>query len=178
MMDFARVLGLSSTTASAIPVTKQSFSSLPQYGREEVRRNADLNWIIIEDLVYDLTDFMSIHPGGMDILLEHVCLISNSHKQSPVDPTSLKMGLDATTAFEDVGHSKLAKGLMLRYVIGRVGPSSPKPTNTSLLLSHLNVNKSNPQALVSHAMEMATNTPPADAPISMAIKEGVLIETA
>lgn len=32
------------------------------------------------------------------------------------------MGLDATSVFEDVGHSKLARTVMLQYVIGRVNP--------------------------------------------------------
>ena len=36
--------------------------------------------------------------------------------------TPLQMGLDASGVFEDVGHSKMARGIMLRYVIGRVAP--------------------------------------------------------
>ncbi|KAI1730118.1 cytochrome b5-like heme/Steroid binding domain-containing protein [Ditylenchus destructor] len=77
------------------------FDSLPHYTREEIRHKHSSNWLIINDLVYDLTDFLRMHPGGIEVLLEN-------------------MGMDATGVFEDVGHSSIAKGLMLRYVVGRV----------------------------------------------------------
>jgi cytochrome b involved in lipid metabolism len=46
--------------------------SLPQYTREEVRQNSFSNWLIINELVYDLTEFMHIHPGGFEVLMEYV----------------------------------------------------------------------------------------------------------
>uniref|UniRef100_A0A915EM52 Cytochrome b5 heme-binding domain-containing protein n=1 Tax=Ditylenchus dipsaci TaxID=166011 RepID=A0A915EM52_9BILA len=79
--------------------------ALPQYTREEVCQSNQSNWLIVNDLVYDLTDFLRIHPGGSEVLLEY-------------------MGLDATSVFEDVGHSSMARTIMLRYVIGRVVTAS------------------------------------------------------
>lgn len=48
------------------------FLSLPEYTREEVRENDYLYWVIINNLVYDLTEFIHIHPGGQEVLLEYV----------------------------------------------------------------------------------------------------------
>ncbi|KAH7719946.1 cytochrome b5 [Aphelenchoides avenae] len=79
----------------------QTVLNLPEYSRKEVQQQAGENWIIINDLVYDLTEFLSLHPGGAEVLYEYV-------------------GLDATTVFQDVGHSASAQRHMVRYVIGRV----------------------------------------------------------
>lgn len=35
---------------------------------EEVGKNADSNWIVIDDKVIDPTSFMSKHPGGPAII--------------------------------------------------------------------------------------------------------------
>ena len=49
--------------------------------------------------VYDVTKFLSEHPGGEEILLE--CA-----------------GVDATEGFEDVGHSADARELLQDYLVG------------------------------------------------------------
>ena len=49
--------------------------------------------------VYDVTKFLSEHPGGEEILLE--CA-----------------GVDATEGFEDVGHSADARELLEDYLVG------------------------------------------------------------
>lgn len=56
-------------------------------------------WMVIYDKVYDVTDFLTKHPGGEDVLLEYV-------------------GHDATIAFRSVGHSAGAVRLLERYCIG------------------------------------------------------------
>ncbi|CAD5223550.1 unnamed protein product [Bursaphelenchus okinawaensis] len=78
-------------------------STLKSYTEEEVADMASPERIlvIIYDLVYDLTKFVDVHPGGAEIIYE-------------------MNGLDATSVFEDVGHSKLARTILLRYVVGRV----------------------------------------------------------
>ncbi|XP_051169565.1 uncharacterized protein LOC127286940 [Leptopilina boulardi] len=58
-------------------------------------------WLIIYDYVYDCTDFVKNHPGGQDILLEYA-------------------GRDATLAFIGTGHSKVAKQILERYLIGEL----------------------------------------------------------
>ncbi|XP_060199357.1 cytochrome b5 [Lycium barbarum] len=56
-------------------------------------------WIIINDRVLDVTKFLEEHPGGEEVLIE-------------------LSGKDATKEFEDIGHSKAAKNLLLEYQIG------------------------------------------------------------
>ncbi|CAG0918719.1 unnamed protein product [Notodromas monacha] len=56
-------------------------------------------WVILYDLIYDITDFIREHPGGAEVLLEHA-------------------GCDATMAFRGVGHSKQALLSMDKMVVG------------------------------------------------------------
>lgn len=52
------------------------------------KHNTDKDcWIIIENNVYDVTGFISDHPGGSDILIQ-------------------MGGKDATNDFQSVGHSE------------------------------------------------------------------------
>ncbi|XP_047128073.1 cytochrome b5 isoform X1 [Hydra vulgaris] len=68
---------------------------------EEVRshNNAKSCWLAIHDKVYDVTKFIDEHPGGEEVLLELA-------------------GKDATSNFEDVGHSSDARDLLASYYIG------------------------------------------------------------
>ncbi|XP_077293066.1 cytochrome b5-like [Arctopsyche grandis] len=68
---------------------------------EEVQRHKtpESLWMIIFNSVYDVTAFLEEHPGGGDVLIENG-------------------GIDATVAFEDVGHSSDARELMKKYKIG------------------------------------------------------------
>ena len=52
-------------------------------------------WTVIYDKVYDVTEFLSLHPGGEDVILEY-------------------LGYDATLAFRGVGHSKAAVRMLKR----------------------------------------------------------------
>ena len=54
-------------------------------------------WLLIDNKVYDVTDFK--HPGGKQILLQNA-------------------GQDATTQFEDIGHSKKAEKQMEDLIVG------------------------------------------------------------
>lgn len=89
-------------------VLTQNFQNLPEYTESQVRECAgDRCIVIIYELVYDLTDFLDEHPGGMESLLE-------------------MSGMDATNVFEDVGHSQLARTVMLRYAIGRLAANEKR----------------------------------------------------
>ena len=55
----------------------------------------------IKDKVYDITEYLELHPGGSEILEEQ----------------NMK---DATQFFEEVGHSATAKETMIKYEIGTV----------------------------------------------------------
>ena len=56
-------------------------------------------WFIIDNNVYDVTNFLAEHPGGEEVLLD-------------------LGGEDATEAFEDVGHSDEARDLLKPLLIG------------------------------------------------------------
>jgi len=58
-------------------------------------------WIIIHGNVYDITSFLSEHPGGEEVLMG-------------------LGGQDATECFESVGHSDEAKQLREKFKIGEV----------------------------------------------------------
>lgn len=58
-------------------------------------------WIIIRDRVYDVSSFVDRHPGGSEIMFDYA-------------------GMDATDAFESLGHSEDARKLVLKFDIGGV----------------------------------------------------------
>lgn len=60
-------------------------------------------WIVIHDFVYDCTDFLKNHPGGSDVILEYA-------------------GRDATLAFIGTGHSRAARQILEKYLIGELPP--------------------------------------------------------
>ncbi|CBY24561.1 unnamed protein product [Oikopleura dioica] len=70
--------------------------SLEEVGKHNTGKDC---WMIIHNKVYDVTKFLSEHPGGEEILLE--CA-----------------GVDATEGFEDVGHSADARELLTDYLLG------------------------------------------------------------
>ncbi|KAA8577085.1 hypothetical protein MFRU_023g00290 [Monilinia fructicola] len=78
-------------------------SEIKQYSLSEVQKHnkkSDL-WIIVHHNVYDVTNYVEDHPGGIDSLVE-------------------VGGQNSTVAFEDVGHSADARETMESYLIGRL----------------------------------------------------------
>ena len=68
---------------------------------EEVAKHNDEKslWFVIHGVVYDVTSFQEDHPGGDDVLKD-------------------RAGMDATQAFEDIGHSPEANEQLAEYRIG------------------------------------------------------------
>jgi len=64
-------------------------------------------WIIVKDRVYDCTEYLEMHPGGMDSI-------------------TINAGGDATEDFTAI-HSKKATKLLEKYYIGDVDKSSAAP---------------------------------------------------
>jgi hypothetical protein len=69
-------------------------------------------WVAIYGNVYDITMWLNDHPGGAGVILGVA-------------------GADATSAFDDVGHTQYAVALLDRYLVGTLNadsvdvPSSP-----------------------------------------------------
>lgn len=87
-------------TPRAVPAYKMSVG---KYSRQNIatrntRENAN---IIIDNVVYDITNFIEDHPGGVDVLLEN-------------------LGKDASKCFTDVGHSDIAIEWRKKFEIGEV----------------------------------------------------------
>lgn len=62
----AGVLGRAShSTPETTPVEEQTFT----WEEVAARNGADAAWIAIDDIVYDVTDFVDRHPGGREMLL-------------------------------------------------------------------------------------------------------------
>tara|TARA_Y100000389_G_scaffold37760_1_gene32069 strand:- start:286 stop:528 length:243 start_codon:yes stop_codon:yes gene_type:complete len=72
-----------------------------EYSTEEVsfHNNENDGWIIINDNVYDITDFLGEHPGGKMILMS-------------------VLGTDATEFFEELHNSKILMEYGEIYKIG------------------------------------------------------------
>ena len=71
------------------------------YTWDEVRQHTspgDL-WLVIDNKVYDVSQWMDEHPGGAAVLLQEA-------------------GRDATAAFADVGHTLYAEDLLKAYYLG------------------------------------------------------------
>ncbi|KMZ58373.1 Cytochrome b5 isoform B [Zostera marina] len=80
---------------------------------DEVSKHNQSNdcWIIMNGKVYDVSSFMDEHPGGDEALLAVT-------------------GTDATSDFDDIGHSESAIELAQKYVIGEIDASLiPKKVN-------------------------------------------------
>ncbi|KAK1695426.1 hypothetical protein QYE76_012123 [Lolium multiflorum] len=77
------------------------------FGFEEVAKHSVAKdcWLVIDGKVYDVTPFMDEHPGGDEVLLAVT-------------------GKDATSDFEDIGHSESAREMMEKYHIGVIDAST------------------------------------------------------
>ncbi|XP_030537945.2 cytochrome B5-like [Rhodamnia argentea] len=70
--------------------------TLSQVAQHKSRKDC---WFVIKGRVLNVTSFLEEHPGGEEVLLEWA-------------------GKDASKAFEDIGHSKAAQTLVLKYQVG------------------------------------------------------------
>lgn len=61
-------------------------------------------WVIVNNIVYDLTQYHKVHPGGKKIILDHA-------------------GTDATEKWLEAGHSPKAQELMKKYMVGKIKQS-------------------------------------------------------
>jgi cytochrome b involved in lipid metabolism len=78
--------------------------------------------LVINNRVYDITQFIDEHPGGEEVLKE-------------------QHGKNASDAFEDVGHSSDAREQMKAYEIAELHPNDVKtPAKSRPLIVNSNAN--------------------------------------
>ncbi|WJX35268.1 hypothetical protein P8452_23284 [Trifolium repens] len=77
-------------------MANQKVFTLSQISQHKSNKNC---WIVINGRVLDVTKFLEEHPGGEEVILEVA-------------------GKDATKEFDDIGHSKAAQNLVLKYQVG------------------------------------------------------------
>ncbi|XP_073054052.1 cytochrome b5-like [Primulina eburnea] len=82
-----------------------SASKLLSYSDVSVHNTSEDCWVIINSKVYNVTNFLSEHPGGDEVLLESA-------------------GKDASEEFEDVGHGSAARLMLDEFYVGEVDPSN------------------------------------------------------
>ena len=73
------------------------------YTIEEVSKHnkKEDSWIIIDNYVYDVTEFLDIHPGGKNMIL-------------------MVAGKDATEYFHELHNGKILQEIGEKYIIGKL----------------------------------------------------------
>jgi len=73
------------------------------YTMEEVNKHTTKQdcWIVIRGMVYDVTDFLKIHPGGSNIMISVA-------------------GEDATEYFEELHKEEVLEEVGKQYIIGEL----------------------------------------------------------
>ncbi|KAG5317308.1 CYB5 protein, partial [Pseudoatta argentina] len=64
-------------------------------------KNGARTWIVIHDNIYDVTDYMQQHPGGPELIDDYA-------------------GKDATSGFDEFGHSSDATKTLKKYLVGEL----------------------------------------------------------
>ncbi|XP_017782888.1 PREDICTED: cytochrome b5-like [Nicrophorus vespilloides] len=67
-------------------------------------KNGNKTWIVVKDIVYDVTPYLLEHPGGSELITDWG-------------------GKEATKPFEEGGHSSYAKSILVKYKIGELHPN-------------------------------------------------------
>lgn len=103
---YGRILAASEPKEEAAPAPSPSEPSVRKYTLEEIRKHNTEHdvWIIVKDRVYDCTEYLELHPGGIDSIV-------------------LNGGTDATEDFVAI-HSSKATKMLEKYYIGDVDKSS------------------------------------------------------
>lgn len=80
-----------------------SEADLKVYTFEEVAKHttADDLWVVYNGRVYDVSKYIDEHPGGEEVVLDVA-------------------GIDATEAFNDIGHSDDAHDILKGLLVGKV----------------------------------------------------------
>lgn len=82
---------------------KDAMISAEEVAKHSTKKDA---WFSIHGIVYDITNYLEDHPGGEEVMLD-------------------RTGQDATTDFEDVGHSEEARKELEKFQVGKLEGYDP-----------------------------------------------------
>lgn len=102
--------GINTVTATSVITVADPAYTAAQVAVHNVRTDC---WMIISNNVYNLTNFISSHPGGANAIVS-------------------RCGIDGTVAFNNIGHSPAADALLATYLIGTLTTS---PVLTSITVT-------------------------------------------
>ncbi|KEG09991.1 cytochrome b-domain protein [Trypanosoma grayi] len=94
-------IGVLDTPQETAPCMR--LSEVVETQQKAKEKSANACWVVIKNKVYDLTEFLDLHPGGRDVLL-------------------WQSGTDASKAYEEIGHSSGAKLMMKKYFVADLNP--------------------------------------------------------
>jgi len=101
---------LSASGVSQSPVSFHVVSTLITTSKHNTRKDI---WFAVHGKAYNVTEFLNEHPGGDEVLLE-------------------RAGKDASSAFDEIGHSPDAHEMMHKYYVGdmdQTETAAPKKTS-------------------------------------------------
>ncbi len=98
---FARASSRGGADASSANTKNTNIDPRTPYTRDEIARHASVDdlWVIIDDKVYDLTDYVDEHPGGVDAIAKNG-------------------GRDATEGFKGPQHPSRVFDIVEEYRVG------------------------------------------------------------
>lgn len=100
LMFSIATIGLGYSTAQAATYTSTDVAS----------HNTQANcWVIINSSVYNLTNFISTHPGGASVIIN-------------------QCGKDGTAVFNSGPHSSSTISALSPYLLGTIASTTPSPT--------------------------------------------------
>ena len=101
-------MGLGEDVLKSIDERRQALGNPRMTWAEISKHRSDGNcYIVISNMVFDVSDYMKRHPGGPTAILRHA-------------------GKDATSFFERVGaHTSMARNSLPRLFVADVGSSMP-----------------------------------------------------
>ena len=101
-IKLTKISRISSSPKKTIKSSNSNSNSKTSYTMEEVAKHNKKSdaWLVINNMVYDVTNWIPDHPGGM-IIMKGV-------------------GMDATELFKKVGHDSYAKNKLKTFKIGKL----------------------------------------------------------
>lgn len=89
-------------------------AGLPVYTWDEIKKHdkEDDCWVVMNDKVLNVSEFLNVHPGGLD-------------------PIKDMAGMDITSSFESIGHSSTAVVRSKAMIVGKLDPTCQKPKPVS-----------------------------------------------